>query len=1033
MDAKENKVITSKYTALTFFPLNIYHQLSKPANIFFVFTLILLCIPTISPFNPFVYLVAVSIVIGMSMTKDGIEDYKRHKHDAEINGRPTHVIRREGGPLCIEEVRVEDLSAGDFVIIYKDQEVPADVVLLTGKVNTKNGVECKNYCFIETSNLDGEGNLKKRTSQHYVPCASSGGHIRSMCTCDRMYVEQIRSHTVEDTGVVFNKFECVLDVDGQNVYCNEKNVLLRSSRIKNTERVLGLVVSVGKDTKLGRSQLKPQTKSSLFERELNVFIFWIFLIYLLVLLITAIFGSIALKDGDNGYLYLDPYLSKESLRQTGASYILYSYLIPLSLFVTLEITRIFHSGFVAYDDDMKVGDTSSVCRNSNVTEDIGMVDYVLSDKTGTITKNSMVFRYCHTFDSNEMIPQEELKGLETSITDLGEQCHRIGRGRNAVRESPRSGSSRSKGAGGIVRETKEKIPSDDMEEGDADIDKREREYHKLLFVLALLTCNSVEPLNGRLEGISQDELCILEELKKYGYILVERDERYVVIEVGNVRVRCCIEMSLDFTSARQRMSVVLRIFDRYFLFSKGSDQKLMHEKRMRVKNNQQRRIQRIIKNNSGFRSLVVGYRELSREQFKKSKYEFRRVSLKHRLSEQEKIFDKIEDRMEYLGTTFIEDELQDEVRETTAALKRAGIKIWMVTGDKKETAVSCAKDSGIMDGDESLSLVARGEDFMDRLDDERTFQYRAIVIFRATPNQKGNIAKKMVDLGKSTLSIGDGNNDVAMLTNSSIGVGIIGNEGTQASLSADFAIPEFRLLRRLMMIHGRYNLIRFSKITLNAFFKNIFFIAVQFFYNCFTRFSGKPVYNDFFLNYFNVIFTSFVPISIGLFDKDRPEEHCLRHPEEYRGARLFFSRFSFLAWFVYAVLGGVVVFVLSLGVIYKKELVGKSGLVGGYLATNNFISIVVFWVVLWTQIMLISFFVVYSWIAIFLSILFNFLTLFFIQEISVNVHAAAYNLFSMPVFYMTCLFVLSATVLLDSVMKDALKFLRKRKIQGERG
>jgi phospholipid-transporting ATPase len=1008
MATKENKVVTSKYTALTFFPLNTYHQLSKPANIFFVFTLILLCIPAISPFNPFVYLIAVVIVVGTSMAKDGIEDYKQHRQDDEVNSRPTHVVRHRGEFLHIEEIHVEDLSAGDFVVVYKDQEVPADVVLLTGRANTKHGIECKNYCFIETSNLDGECNLKKKTSQHHVQCISSKSSIQGMCPCDRTYIDQIRSYAVEDTGDVFNKFECVLDVDGQNVYCNEKNVILRSSRVKNTERVLGLVVCVGKDTKLGKSQLRPGARGSLFEKELNIFIFWIFVIYLFVLLVTAIFGSIALKSGNNGYLYLDPYLTKESLRQTGASYILYSYLIPLSLFVTLEITRMFHSGFVAYDEEMKAGNIGSVCRNSNVTEDIGMVDYILTDKTGTITKNSMLFRYCHVYDSDSLASQEELKGLELSITDL--EGHRP-----------------AEGVSGDLQEQEKKTGGTGPEPlGE------EREYHKLLLIIALLCCNSVEPLNGRLEGISQDELCILEELRRHGYILVERDEKHVVIEVGGVRVKCHIEMSLDFTSARQRMSVVLRIFDRYLLFSKGSDQKLMHEKRMRVKNNQQRKIQRIIKENSGFRSLVVGYCELSRDLFKKSRHGFRRVSLKHRLAEQEKIFDRMEDRLEYLGTTFIEDELQDEVRETAAALKRAGIKIWMVTGDKKETAMSCARDSGVVDGDDRI-LVMRGEDFIDKLDDERTFQYKAVVIFRATPSQKGSIAKKMVDLGKNTLSIGDGNNDVVMLTNSNIGVGIMGNEGTQASLSADFAIPEFRHLRRLVLVHGRYNLIRFSKITLNAFFKNVFFISVQFFYNCFTCFSGKPVYNDFFLNYFNVIFTSFVPLSIGLFDKDKPESYCMSHPEGYRGARLFFSRFAFLAGFVYAVVGGVVVYMLSVGVVYGKELIGKSGLVGGYLAMNNFISIVVFWIVLWTQVMLVSFFVVYSWIAIFLSIFLNFLTLFFIQEINVNVRSAAYNLFSMPMFYMACLFVLSAAVLLDSVMVDIFKLLKRSKVLNEQG
>lgn len=983
MANKENKIVTSKYTPVTFLPLNIYHQMSRPSNLFFLLTLILLSIPAVSPFSPLTYLLAFVVVVGASMVKDGVEDFRRHKQDRIINQKPANVVRRDAEGMRIEEIFVEDLSAGDFILVENNQEVPGDVVLLNSTVETKKGVLCKGYCFIETSNLDGESNLKKKTSQHNLKCRGVvhglglEGRRFEICACDKFYIENTQDYAVEDTGDVFSKFECLLVVDGENVLCNEKNVLLRGSRVKNTEYVLGLVVCVGKQTKLGRSHFKSKMKMSLFERNLGYVIFGIFVIYLVILAVTAILGANFLRKDSIGYLYLDEYLTSNALRQTGTNYILFSYLIPLSLFVTLEVSRMIHSIYVSYDRDMMKDGSTSVCRNSNITEDIGMIEYVLTDKTGTLTKNSMVFKYSHIYDSPGLISRDDLDRPWRISAIAGDECSRT-------------------------------------------------ERQNMMFVVALLCCNSVEPLNNKFEGISQDELCILDELRRRGCELVEREEEHVVLEIGGERVQFDIVMTLDFTSARQRMSVVMKVFDRFILFSKGSDQKLLGEKNMQFEEGDAEKIEWLINSSSEYRSLVVGYRELSAEDVESMKAQRANVSLRNRLAEQERIFDAAEDGMTYLGATFIEDELQDEARDTVVALTKAGIRIWMITGDKKETALSCARDCGIITR-EDQSLVVSGEDFLKMLEDD-VFEYRSIVIFRATPHQKGKIAARMVELDKHTLGIGDGNNDIPMLTSSHVGVGIMGKEGTQASLSADFAIPEFRFLKRLLLVHGRYNLIRFSKITLNAFFKNIFFISIQFMYNFFNGYSGKPIYNNFFLNYYNVLFTSFVPLTIGLFDKDKPEEHLLAHPEEYREARAYFGKPAFVLGFVYTLVAGIVVFGLSLGVVYIKDLVGRDGLVGGYILLTNFFSIAVFCIVLFTQIREISFFVVYSWIAIGLSISFNLITLFFIQEIETTANRAAFNLFSLPMFYLTLLFVLSAMSAVDFALLRIFSVVRKRNL-----
>ncbi|KAH9411241.1 phospholipid-translocating P-type ATPase [Ordospora pajunii] len=985
MKGKENKIVTSKYTAFTFFPLNMYHQLSRPSNLFFLLTLILLSIPSISPFSPFTYLLAFAIVVGASMVKDGVEDYRRHQHDRAMNQKPANVIRKGSAGVCVEEIHVEDLTAGDFILIMKDQEVPGDVVLLNSKAETRNGVRCKSHCFVETSNLDGESNLKKKTVPGNTGCGScedaaheySDGEQRCnkgvcICDCDMYYIDKIAGFVVEDTGDLFDNFECQLDIYGTKVLYNEKNVLLRGSRVKNTESVFGMIVSVGRQTKLGKSHIKAKPKISLFERSLGSFIYGVFLVYLAVLILTSVLGAGFLRREGMGYLYPNEYPAEDALKQTGTNYILFSYLIPLSLFVTLEVSRMIHSMFVFHDGHLASGEYRSVCRNSNVTEDIGIVDYVLTDKTGTLTKNSMVLKHCHWHGLPGIVPTDRLGGDMLDIDVLGDQ-----------------GSCSMNG---------------DLND----------EYWHTMFVAALLCCNSIEPLNGKFEGVSQDELCIVEELKNQGCVLVERDARHVVLEMNGRRTKAEIEMALEFSSSRQRMSVIVRILGKCMLFCKGADQMLLRDKNMSFDGGDPEFIRTLINTNSEYRSLVVGCKEIGEEMLSEMKSRHNEISLKGRHMEQERIFDNAEDAMKYLGTTFIEDELQKDARETIVSLKDAGIKIWMITGDKKETAMSCAEDCGIVPkGQEAQSLVIKGEEFLKKFVDEDVFSYRSIVIYRATPSQKGKIAERIVGFGKNTLAIGDGNNDVPMIKSSHIGIGIMGKEGTQASLSADFAIPEFRFLKRLMLVHGRYNLIRFSKITLNAFFKNIFFISIQFMYNFFNGYSGMPIYNNFFLNYYNVLFTSLVPLSIGLFDKDKPEEYLMANPKRYSDARKHFGKHAFVSGSVYTIVMGCVVFGLSMGVVYIKDLIGASGLVGGYILLTNYFSIVVFWVVLATQIREISYFVVYSWIAIALSIFLNFVTLFYIQEIDSTANNAAMNLFSMPVFYLASLFVLSGTLLAD--------------------
>ncbi|KAF9764523.1 Phospholipid-transporting ATPase tat-1 [Nosema granulosis] len=967
MSKVKNRIVTSKYNKYTFFPLNAYHQWSKPSNMFFLLTLVLLAIPQISPFNPYTYLLAFCLVTGTSMIKDGVEDYRKHKQDDIINHKRSNIVEFSDGSFSLREINVEDLEVGNFVVIEDSTDIPADVIILRSKIMSKRGYVCKDFCYIDSSNLDGESNLKKKTAHYDVKCDKTRKNnddifkMFPICDCDKFFIQNVHSSQVIDTGDLFTKFDCRLKVKDEIVLCNEKNALLKGMKLKNTKSALAYVVAVGRDTKMGKSNVTTRKGHSLFEGEVSKLVYVIFMLYFLLLFVSSILGSLFLRKSTIEYLYLDKYLSSDALKQTGTNYILFSYLIPLSLFVTLEVSRMFHSAYVSNDSSLRKNGVSSVCNNSNVTEDLGMVEFLLCDKTGTLTKNNMVFKNVHISGQNR---------LEIQYTCLRKKYNQL---------------------------FKERLEED----------------IKTMFIVALLCCNGVDFVNNSYEGVSQDEISILEGFRLNGIRLLEREEKFVILDVYGERVVVDIELTLDFTSSRQRMSMVVKIGDVYYLFTKGSDSKLLGKKHIKMPESQSTILYKLIEENSKYRTLIVGYKEMDNETVRIFKERFANITLENRYQQEEDIFNEYERDLVYLGTTFIEDELENEVESTLVALKNAGIRVWMITGDKKETAMSCAIDCGIIDSvDDTRVLIVEGDQF-DNVDDDIT-RFESVVVYRATPHMKGKIAKKFRELKRNTLAVGDGNNDVPMLQTANIGVGILGKEGNQAGLCGDFAIPGFYCLRRLILVHGRYNFIRFSKVTLNAFYKNIYLITIQFLYGFYTGFSGKPVYNNYFLNYYNVFFTSLVPATIALFDKDIPEDEAFSKPTKYKRVRGYFSKKILALGTLYAIFEGSLVFFLVTGVFFIKDLVSYNGKLGGYSAMDNLFSIVVFSSVLLKQIRLVSFVTVYTHIAIVLSIVLCFVSLFLFQD--TDFQGSMWILTSIPSFYFLFMMLFLVNYIIDIVL-----------------
>lgn len=353
----------------------------------------------------------------------------------------------------------------------------------------------------------------------------------------------------------------------------------------------------------------------------------------------------------------------------------------------------------------------------------------------------------------------------------------------------------------------------------------------------------------------------------------------------------------------------------------------------------------------GLRTLLFGYRYISGPDYASWKKIYREAatSLVNRQQLIEAAAELIEKDFDLAGATAIEDRLQAGVPETIDKLRRANIQVWMLTGDKRETAINIAHSARIckpfseifiidatagdlhekitstlvdvgrgmiphsvlvVDG-QTLSVIEQ-DDTLRIMFFDLVVRVDSVVCCRAAPIQKANLVKSIrKTVPKSlTLAIGDGANDIAMIQASHVGVGISGREGLQAARVADFSIAQFRFLQRLLFVHGRWNYHRTGKYILATFWKEIVFYILQAQYQRYNGYSGTSMYESWNLTVFNVFFTSLPVILLGIFEKDLKADTLLAVPELYtygqRNGGFNFKKY--LGWMVMGLVETVLIF-----------------------------------------------------------------------------------------------------------------------------
>ncbi|KAM5334367.1 phospholipid-transporting ATPase IF isoform 3-T3 [Glossophaga mutica] len=825
----DNRIISSKYTVWNFVPKNLFEQFRRVANFYFlIIFLVQLMIDT--PTSPITSGLPLFFVITVTAIKQGYEDWLRHNSDNEVNGAPVYVVRSGG----LVKTRSKNIRVGDIVRIAKDEIFPADLVLLSSD-------RLDGSCHITTASLDGETNLKTHVAVPETAVLQTVASLDTLVAVVECQQPEADLYRFMGRMIITQQMEEIVRPLGP------ESLLLRGARLKNTKEIFGVAVYTGMETKMALNYKSKSQKRSAVEKSMNTFL----IIYLIILISEAIISTILKYTWQAEEKWDEPWYNQKTEHQRNSSKILrfisdflaflvlYNFIIPISLYVTVEMQKFLGSFFIGWDLDLyhEESDQKAQVNTSDLNEELGQVEYVFTDKTGTLTENEMQFREC----SINGIKYQEINGrlvsegptpdsAEGNLSYLSSFSH--------LNNLPHLTSSSSFQA---------------SPESETELIKE----HDLFFK-AVSLCHTVQISNVQTDGIgdgpwqsnlapsqleyyasSPDEKALVEAAARMGIVFIGSSEETMEVKTLGKLERYKLLHVLEFDSDRRRMSVIVQApSGEKFLFAKGAESSILpnciggeiEKTRIHVD-------EFALK---GLRTLCMAYRQLTSKEYEvidRRLFEAR-TALQQREEKLANVFQFIEKDLILLGATAVEDRLQDKVRETIEALRMAGIKVWVLTGDKHETAVSVSLSCGHF---------------------HRTMNILELI------NQKSDseCAEQLRQLARR------------ITEDHVIQHGLV-VDGTSLSL----ALREHEKL--FMDVCRNCSAVLCCRMAPLQKAKNVCFITPQFLYQFYCLFSQQTLYDSVYLTLYNICFTS-LPILIYSLLEQHIDPHVLQNkPTLYR-------------------------------------------------------------------------------------------------------------------------------------------------------
>ncbi|KAK3997677.1 hypothetical protein QBC44DRAFT_70951 [Cladorrhinum sp. PSN332] len=863
--------------------------------------------------------------------RDRLSDIQEEEEQAEGDGTPRFLASH----VTDISKKSRDLKVGDVLKLGKGHRVPADVIILKvlsnelaaqetegqpapkeeallldhpaesseGSSNDVSGAaegSSNGETFIRTDQLDGETDWKLRLASPLSQNMTIEDLVRLRVTAgkpDRKVnefagtLELLPSRQDAIGGASFTQGEsevvkaAPLSID---------NTAWANTVIASHATTLAVIVYTGPQTRSALSTAPSRSKTGLLEYEINSLTK---ILCFLTLALSVIL--VALEGFDNAwYIKIMRFL------------VLFSTIVPISLRVNLDMGKSSYSYFIQHDPGM----AGALVRTSTIPEDLGRIEYLLSDKTGTLTQNEMEMKKIHV--GTVSYANDAMDEVAAYVRQGFHFTPSVDPAANAILATP-SSSHASAGNAGATRTRRE-------------IGSRVRDV-----VMALALCHNVTPTTEEEDGrtinsyqaSSPDEIAIVKWTESVGLRLSSRDRKSMVLQstdTGRPVVKIRVLDIFPFTSEGKRMGVVAQFYDKLddgvpvtgsgeiWFYQKGADTVMSTI----VAANDWLDEETANMAREGLRTLVVGRKRLSAAEYQEfsAKYQEASLSISGRDAGMQAVVSRyLEHDLELLGVTGVEDKLQKDVKPSLELLRNAGIKIWMLTGDKVETARCVAVSSKLVARGQYIHTIEKlrrkdaAQEHIDFLrsktdsclliDGESLSMYLthfrtdfisvavllpAVVACRCSPTQKAEIAKLIKEYTKKRVCcIGDGGNDVSMIQAADVGVGIVGKEGRQASLAADFSIEQFCHLTKLLVWHGRNSYKRSAKLAQFVIHRGLIIAVCQTMYSIALNFKPEGLYKDWLMVGYATIYTAAPVLSLVL-DKDVDENLANLYPELYK-------------------------------------------------------------------------------------------------------------------------------------------------------